>query len=125
MRLAIQNATARRVLFTFDNWAKDRSFWDQAHEGTTYTDRGFAHVRLTTRANDWYLNPDLAPVLAAAESVSRDYHARHGLAFSMGGYGLMLLSRVIAFDQTLFFSPHTSHGFGIGPTDPRFPADFA
>lgn len=125
MRLAIKNEDADRVIFTFDNWARDRRFWDEDHAGVTFTNRGFAHVRLTTKLNDWYLNRDLPAVLDAATAIAGDYRARHGLAFSMGGYGLMLLSRRVAVDQALFFSPHTTYDTALPPHDTRYPPEVA
>lgn len=122
----------RRMVVTFDHWRRDRQGFDP-HRGSTFVNRGFTHVQVRTRRNDWFLNPDLAALLTRLDAVSLGFTTVLGLGFSMGGYGLALASRRVRFDRMLFVSPHTTpaadlpHGapiqdrrFAADPVDPAF-----
>ena len=76
--------------------------------GRSINAAGFDHIRIETARNDWFLNPDLPDLLTAIDQASRGYVSRRGVGYSMGGYGLLIVSRAIRIDQALFLSPHTT-----------------
>lgn len=123
LRMTTRNEGSDRVIFTFDNYKKDRSNWDAPHGGTSFTAQGFTHVRTTSRRNDWYLNPDLPEVLSIVSDYAAPFRRKHGIAMSMGSYGLYLFSRVVEMDQVLFFSPQVVYSPDLAPFDPRYPPD--
>ncbi|MBV7377352.1 hypothetical protein [Maritimibacter dapengensis] len=123
LRAIVWGEAPDRVIFTFDHWRPDRTGM-AGRPGPAFLKRGLTHVQVTTAENDWFLNHDLPECLTAIERFARPFRVRLGLGFSMGGYGLLLASRVVAFDRALFVSPQTTfapdlpRGCAIG--DARF-----
>ncbi|MBV7407610.1 hypothetical protein [Maritimibacter sp. DP1N21-5] len=108
LRATLFGGGGRDVIFTFDHWRCDRAGFVQAAPARGFVDAGFDHIRIQSAHNDWFLNPDLPALLDAVEGASGPYRTRRGVGYSMGGYGLLILSRAISLDQALFLSPHTT-----------------
>lgn len=125
LRLTIAGADRPNLIVTFDAWNKGRAGFDAARAANRYVDRGFAHVHLSTAANDWFLGLDLPEALDAFAELATGYARRHALSFGMGGYGALLLAQAATFDQMLFVSPLVSSGEDQAPFDSRFPPRFA
>lgn len=111
------------LIVTFDNWQWRKSRFTKPRAGAHFLKAGFAHLHLSTRANDWFLTPDTPACLDMLRELAEGYRRRAALSFSMGGYGAILLSRDIAFQQMLFFSPQTAFSPDLPPYDDRFHAD--
>lgn len=115
-----------RVMFTFDHWRAHRRGMPPPPSGTSFTTRGFAHIHVATARNDWFLASDLAALLTTLAGVAAPFAFRAGVGFSMGGYGLLLVSRAMRLTQALFISPQTAFAPDLSPGgDHRFAPDMA
>lgn len=125
LRATVAGDGPRGLVVTFDHWRARPCRVSRDAPPGTFVKMGFQHLRVLSAENDWFLNTDLAPLLTRLHAFSAGFPQRLGLGFSMGGYGLLLASRVVAFDRALFVSPQTTfapdlpRGAAIG--DLRFP----
>lgn len=122
---ATYNGDSRDTLvITFDHWRKSRDGWGAHGHGTRFVDRGATSLHINTRENDWFLNGDLPALLSSVAEFAQGYARVLGLSFSMGGYGLVLVSRVVEFSGLMFISPHTTFAPELPARapigDPRF-----
>lgn len=129
LRATMTGQSPDRVMFTFDHWMAHRRGMPPPPTGAPFTTRGFTHIHVSTARNDWFLSPDLAALLTTLAGVAAPFAFRAGVGFSMGGYGLFLLSRAVPLSQALFVSPQTTFapdlpaGHPIG--DHRFAPDMS
>lgn len=127
LRATMTGQSPDRVMFTFDHWQAHRRGMPPPPSGASFTTRGFSHIHISTARNDWFLAPDLAALLTTLAGVAASFPFRAGVGFSMGGYGLFLLSRALPLTQALFVSPQTTFAPDLpagGPIrDRRFAAD--
>lgn len=77
--------------------------------------RGYANLLVQTAQNDYYVNPDLEALREALFAFSERYAFVSTLAFSMGGFGALLLSRALRLRQAVLVSPHRNHLDRVGP----------
>ncbi|MAM62130.1 hypothetical protein [Maritimibacter sp. UBA3975] len=108
LRATLRGPADGQVMFTFDHWRAHRDGFAPVPTGDVFTSRGFAQIHVATARNDWFLSPDLPDLLTTLAQVAAPYHDRAGIGFSMGSYGLYLVSRVVPLSRALFVSPHTT-----------------
>ncbi|GKY86747.1 hypothetical protein [Sinisalibacter aestuarii] len=114
-----------KLIITFDHWARDKDGFAPVRRDSSYVDKGFSHLHIATNRNDWFLNRDLPGALDAIAGFAAGYRRAVSLAFSMGGYGALLVSRVVTFRQVLLVSPHSTYAQDFPPFDDRFETDIA
>lgn len=107
---------------TFDHWSQTKRGFSRMKVETGFAQRGFTHVHVSTSHNDWFLNPDMPEALLRIAEFAEPFARKLTIAFSMGGFGALLVSRVVAFDQLLLISPHSTYSKEVPPYDDRFSA---
>jgi hypothetical protein len=120
LRATALGDNAERLMITFDHWANDKTGFTPVRRGSTFVDKGFTHLHIATRQNDWFLNPDLPGALHDIAAFAANYPQKVSLAFSMGGFGALMVSRVVDFAQILLVSPHSTFSPDYPPFDDRF-----
>lgn len=119
----IQSGNNRdKLAVTFDFWRRGKEDFENTDIVGGFVKDGYAQLHLATRANDWFVNPDLPEALLAIARFAAPFKRKIGFGFSMGGHGGLLVSRLVAFDRLLLVSPHSTHSKEIAPYDDRFPA---
>lgn len=108
---------------TFDHWGEGKRGFSQKKAHTELARRGFTHLHVSTSQNDWFLNPEMPEALLKIADFAEPFARKLTIAFSMGGFGALLVSRVVAFDQLLLVSPHSTYSNAFPPHDDRFSAD--
>lgn len=111
------------LAITFDHWSKAKLGFTEMKPDTAFAQRGFTHLHVSTSHNDWFLNPDMPKALLKIARFAEAFPRKLTLAFSMGGFGALLVSRVVAFDQLLLISPHSTYSKDTAPHDGRFATD--
>lgn len=86
----------------------------------SFTDRGFAHLHLQSRSNDWFINPETAELETALTDLAAGYGPARAMGFSMGGYGALRFSRCLRLDLVALVSPQVSIHPEVVPWDGRF-----
>lgn len=102
LRISLAARDQPDILLTFDNWGGDKSGFSEPRAGQGFIDAGFAHMHLSTTANDWFLTRDLPEALDVMAERAAKYRRRSALSFSMGGDVAILASREIASIRCCF-----------------------
>lgn len=99
---------APRIVLTFDFFdSKRRGFRDLVPtRDAPGPDAGT--ISINTSHNDWFLNPDLGPLLEELEFVLAGKTEVVAVGFSMGGYGALLVSGALSVRRVLLVSPQIS-----------------
>ncbi|MEC3861999.1 alpha/beta hydrolase [Mesobacterium sp. TK19101] len=70
--------------------------------------RGFAHLHIQSRWNDWFINAETEALEAALAELAARYDRRVAMGFSMGGYGVLRFARALSLNAALAISPQYS-----------------
>lgn len=122
LRVSVRGPRTEKLMVTFDYWSRHKPGYGQLNRRSRYADRGFTHLHLHCRQNDWFLNRETEAALEVIEAYAKGFDSAVGIGFSMGGYGVMLVSRVVDFDRVLLVSPHITFSEHQYPHETRFPA---
>lgn len=122
LKVSLRGPRTARLMVTYDYWSRQKPGFGALNRRSRYADRGFTHLHLHTRQNDWFLNRETEAALAAIGSYARGFDSAASIGFSMGGFGVMLVSRVVDFDRVLLVSPHITFSEHQFPHETRFPA---
>lgn len=112
-----------RLIITFDHWARLKTGFPPDRETSSWVEKGFTNLHIVTRRNDWFVNPDLPQALIAIADAAAGYRHKVTLSFSMGGFGALMVSRLVDFQQVLMVSPHSTFSKVFPPYDTRFASD--
>ncbi len=93
------------IIVTFDHWRRSRVGFPSPRRGLNFCKRGYDHIRIDSRANDWFMNPDLDPVLARVAQRLDTYDRVVFLGFSMGAFCALKLARHRQPDRLIAVSP--------------------
>ncbi|MBC7736201.1 MAG: alpha/beta hydrolase [Candidatus Saccharibacteria bacterium] len=120
LRAEVHNPDAEVLFVTFDRWRRDRDGFAGWAPSTRVAAAGFAELIIKTAQNDWYLNPDLAPLRRALKAYTGRFRTVRSFAFSMGAYAALLLSRSLRLRHAVLVSPQYSPFPGLTPGDTRY-----
>ncbi|MGL5010663.1 MAG: alpha/beta hydrolase, partial [Paracoccaceae bacterium] len=96
LRADLYGAGGNGLFVSFDHWrGPARAGFPRTAPVQTALDLGYASLVISTAADDWFLNADLPDLRLALSGFSARYPVVRGIGFSMGGYGALLLSRVL------------------------------
>ncbi|OIP83317.1 MAG: hypothetical protein AUK37_07545 [Rhodobacterales bacterium CG2_30_65_12] len=122
LRATVLGDAPDRLIVTYDHWGADKAGFPPLRAHSSYAALGFSHLHLVTRRNDWFLNRDLPGALHDIAEFAAPFAHKLTLAFSMGGFGALMVSRVVAFDRVMLVSPHSTFSPDHPPHDDRFAA---
>ncbi len=122
LRVSVRGAGRAKLMVTYDYWSRHKPGFGEINRHSRYADLGFAHLHLHTRQNDWFLNRETEAALDVIARYALGFEQAASIGFSMGGYGVMLVSRSVAFDRVLMVSPHITFSEHQYPHETRFPA---
>lgn len=109
-----------RLMVTFDHRVLGRKGFGTLPASEQFAAAGFDQVMITTRANDWFVNPDITALEDACAALRPGYGAAHAIGFSMGGYGAFRLARALRLDHVVAVSPQVSIDSRIVPFERRY-----
>lgn len=117
---------ATTLYVTFRQRLPDPGRFDEAGPVRQALARGFAHLHLQSRWNDWYLNDETEALEAALAGLRAGFVRAWAIGYSMGGYGALRLSRGLGLNRVLLISPQVSLDRSVVPLEDRYPeaADF-
>lgn len=116
----LYQAKSRRLFVSFDSFRPDRRGFDARGPVKFYGRRGLAQLQIQTARNDWYLNDDLEPMLEALEGLVTAYRRVYSMAFSMGAFAALRMSRRLRISRVFLVSPQVTPFSHRGPLDARF-----
>lgn len=122
LRVSVRGPRTGKLMVTYDYWSKHKPGYGKLNPRSRYADRGFTHLHLHCRQNDWFLNRETEAAMEVIEDWTEGFETAASIGFSMGGYGAMLVSRVVDFDRVLLVSPHITFSEHQYPHETRFPS---
>jgi len=122
LRVSVRGPRTAKLMVTYDYWSRHKPGFGQINRRSRYADRGFTHLHLHSRQNDWFLNRETVAALDAIGAFADGFASAASIGFSMGGYGVMLVSGVVDFDRVLMVSPHITFSEHQYPHETRFPS---
>jgi hypothetical protein len=125
LRAALTGSGGNGLFVTFDNWRKDRAGFPPLPVSKTALRLGYANLSITTASNDWFLNADLGPLNRVLADLPARYPVVRAMGFSMGGYGALLFSRVLAMKEVVLFAPQVALRADLVPFERRWRRDAA
>ncbi|MCQ4160422.1 hypothetical protein NON00_10825 [Roseomonas sp. GC11] len=98
------------VTFSHSNWTGERlDYW-----GRRLADNlDLTTVGIVARRNDWFCNPDMPAILAAARARLAGFRKVISFGSSMGGYAALKFSAAVGASSVLSFVPQ----YSIAPAD--------
>jgi hypothetical protein len=108
LRAYLIQRSGDRLILTFDHHKPGRCEFDGPGFHDFFDQIDASQIIVRTRANDWFLNPDLPAALAACGAAAREFAYVICYGFSMGAYGAMIFSRAVAADRVVAVSPQFS-----------------
>lgn len=119
-RARVFQPECKRLFVSFDSLRPKRDGFDDRGPVKFFLAQGWSHLIIQTARNDWYLNDDLDALRARLASFVLPYRRVTSMAFSMGGYGALLMSRALRLRQVFLISPQATPFSTQEPWDPRY-----
>lgn len=120
LRADLFNADAPSLFVTFRQRLATPGAFDTPRPVRSFVDRGYAHLHLQSRRNDWYINDETAALDAALRVACARYGRVVGMGFSMGGYAALRFSKALGLRQLIAVSPQFSLSPRVVPQDRRY-----
>ena len=105
-----------KLFVSFRQRIGDPGDFDPARAVMGFTRRGYAHLHLQSRQNDWFINPDTEALETELARLSDRYEEVVAIGFSMGGYGALRFAGALRLTRVLSISPQV----GIDPAQVPF-----
>lgn len=123
LRATLFNGVSDRLAITFSFREKGRTAFTAVNPVNHMATNGFAQLAITSRINDWFINPDTAGIETMLRRLTLHYKAVHMLGFSMGGYGAFRFAHAAHAAYVTAISPQFSIHPDVVPFDKRYRAD--
>ncbi|MEN9011769.1 MAG: alpha/beta hydrolase [Yoonia sp.] len=123
MRATLFNGLSDRLIVTFSFRQKGRVDFVTPTASQTFASRGFAQLAVTSKINDWFINPDTSALETVLQKLTSHYRAVHMVGFSMSGYGAFRFARAANASYILAVSLQFSIHPDVVPYDRRYRAD--
>lgn len=120
---AVTFGAARRAILTFDHREPGKAAFGEPRPVKRYLDQGWSVLRIMTRINDWFINPDTDAMEAALAAHLSGFDEVRAIGFSMGGYGAFRFAAALGIRRVVAISPQLSISPQLVPWDTRFHAE--
>lgn len=120
-RLWLPDAPTDRLYVTFGSWRSDPGRFAGRGPVRRALARGFAHLHVESRWNDWFLNAETAALETALAALAPAFPDARALGFSMGGYGALRFAAALGLRRALLVSPQVSLDPRVVPGEDRYP----
>ncbi|MBZ0129251.1 MAG: alpha/beta hydrolase [Rhodobacteraceae bacterium] len=117
---AVSFGAARRAILTFDHREPGKAAFGPPRAVRRFLDQGWAVLRIMTRVNDWFINPDTEAMEAALAAHLAGFDEVRAIGFSMGGYGAFRFASALGITRVVAISPQVSISPEVVPWDTRF-----
>lgn len=123
LRAALFPGTRPELVVTLDYRRVGRSGFSAPNHSSGFARQGYGQLSITTRVNDWFINPDTRALEHALAPVVAGYDQVRALGYSMGGYGALRLARVLRLTGVVAVSPQATLAVDAVPDDRRYRAE--
>ncbi len=123
LRATLFNGNSNRLIITFSFRQKGRTEFVEATGSKMFKEQGFAQLAITSRTNDWFINPDTSAIESVLQALAPHYQTVQMLGYSMGGYGAFRFAAAANASNIVAVSPQFSIHPDVIPFDKRFRSD--
>lgn len=116
---AIHFGETEIISVTFDHGRQERNGFPEAFQQKKMAKRGIGTLSINISANNWFLSPELPALRDALQKHCAQARDIRAMAFSMGGFGCLMLSRALNMKRAMLFSPQYSIFPNKAPWDAR------
>ncbi|MDK3075856.1 alpha/beta hydrolase [Sedimentitalea sp. JM2-8] len=120
LRATLFNPGGKGLFVSFRQRVVDPGSFAAPQPVRSFTDKGFAHLHLQSRCNDWFINPETTDLETALAGHATGRDPVRAMGFSMGGYGALRFARCLRLDLVALVSPQLSIHPEVVPWDGRF-----
>lgn len=121
LQILCHNPQAQNAVVVFDHRHPRDGNFAVIRPSNKIINAEFSYITVASRRNDWFLSPSLIDCQDQINSYTERYARVVGFGSSMGGYGVLALSRAFRFKQVLIVSPQVT----VFPDQPPFDTRFA
>ena len=120
LRADLFNAGAEKLFVSFRQRLATPGAFDDPRPVRSFTDRGYAHLHLQARWNDWYINAETEALETALRTSCKRYGRVVAMGFSMGGYAALRFSAALGLRHLIAVSPQFTLSPRVLPQDRRY-----
>ena len=120
LRADLFKGDRRRLFVSFRQRVGAPGTFEDARPVRAYTAKGYAHLHIQSRWNDWFVNAETPALEAVLRALAPRYLRAVALGLSMGGYGALRFSGVLGLAQVIAVAPQVSIAPEVVPWDPRY-----
>ena len=114
------NAPSERMYVTLRQRLGTPGDFSAPQMAKSFVKKGYCHLHLQSRWNDWYINDETGALEAALTALTIPCHEVIAMGFSMGGYGALRFARALRLQRLIAVSPQYSISPAHVPFDRRF-----
>lgn len=108
------------LIVTFDHREEDKTSFGSATPSKAFAESGWANLRISTRANDWFCNAETEALCAALTVLGDRFSRRRLIGYSMGGYGALRFAGALSAQAVMLVSPQAAVHPDLAGFDPRY-----
>ncbi|GAA6163268.1 alpha/beta hydrolase [Pelagimonas sp. KU-00592-HH] len=120
LRATLFNADAKKLIVTFRQRVAEDGVFSESTPVQRFVKRGYAHLHLQARVNDWYVNDETEAFEARIAEIADPYRRVVATGFSMGGFGALRFSKALGVQHCILISPQFSIAPKVVPKDRRY-----
>lgn len=125
LRAAWFPGTRPLLIVTLDYRKQGRHEFSPPNHSSGFARQGYGQLSISTRCNDWFVNPDTTALEAALAEVAAKYERVQAIGWSMGAYGALRFSKALDLDGVVAISPQYAITQGAVAGDSRYAAEAA
>ncbi|APZ55123.1 alpha/beta hydrolase [Salipiger abyssi] len=110
----------KRLFVSFRQRIGEPGDFDTVRPVRAFTARGYAHLHIQSRWNDWFVNDETQALEAVLRELAQRFRRVVSMGFSMGGYGAFRFSAALNIAQVIAISPQISIAPELVPFDRRY-----
>lgn len=125
LRAAWFPGTRPLLIVTLDYRKLGRNDFSSPNHSSGFARQGYGQLSISTRRNDWFINPDTEALEQALAEVAAKYTRVQAIGWSMGAYGALRFSKALNLDGVVAISPQWSIARGAIAGDDRYAIEAA
>lgn len=125
LRATVFRPRRSKLFVSFRQRVGHAGVFDEAQPVMGYLRRGYAHLHLQARNNDWFINAETEALETRLAQFVQRYDEVIAMGFSMGGYGALRFAKVLRITRVMAISPQVSIDPTVVPFDKRYRAEAA
>lgn len=120
LRAVLFNPGKTQLFVSFRQRVDDPGRFADPRPVRSFLRKGYSHLHLQSRLNDWFINSETSALEAELEVLTARFERVVAMGFSMGGYGALRFARALRLDHLIAVSAQYSISPDHVPFDRRY-----